>query len=117
MTVGGMKLIGVPSMVETFGAIGMGQWLRHVTGLVEIYGGAALLMPSLAPFAAVLLASTMVGAALAHLLVLPGSPILAFVLFALCSVIAWTGRNQITACADRYLRGAMWSKKLDNRKD
>lgn len=105
-TAGGMKLAGAPSMIETFDSIGMGQWLRYVTGIVELAGGLALLLPVLAPFAAVVLAATMVGATLAHLFVLPGAPLLAIVLFALCALIAWKGRDHILRQVAAGLRGA-----------
>jgi hypothetical protein len=53
---GGSKLAGAPAMVALFEAIGIGQWFRYVTGLVEVTSAVALLMPSLAPFGALLLA-------------------------------------------------------------
>jgi uncharacterized membrane protein YphA (DoxX/SURF4 family) len=47
---GGSKLAGVPAMVSMFGAIGLGQWFRYVTGLIEVTSGIALLVPSAALF-------------------------------------------------------------------
>ena len=35
---GAAKLIGAPMMVETFDAIGMGQWFRYLTGVIEVGG-------------------------------------------------------------------------------
>src|ERR1700741_5588517 len=61
---GGSKLAGVPAMVALFDAIGIGQWFRYVTGLIEVGSAFALLVPSLAPFGALALIPTMVGAVL-----------------------------------------------------
>src|ERR1700676_1723173 len=35
---GGAKLAGVPVMVEMFGKVGLGQWFRYFTGLLEVAG-------------------------------------------------------------------------------
>ena len=49
---GGSKLLGVPAMVALFDAIGIGQWFRYVTGLIEVGSAMALLVPSFAVFGA-----------------------------------------------------------------
>ena len=36
---GGSKLAGVPAMVSMFDAIGVGQWFRYVTGVIEVTSG------------------------------------------------------------------------------
>jgi DoxX-like family len=46
------KLAGVPFMVELFDQIGIGQWFRLVTGVVEITGAIALVFPGLASIGA-----------------------------------------------------------------
>ena len=35
---GAAKLAGVPQMVATFEAIGIGQWFQYVTGGIEVLG-------------------------------------------------------------------------------
>jgi putative oxidoreductase len=70
---GGSKLAGAPAMVAFFATIGVGQWFRYVTGLIEVVSAVALLVPALAPFGALLLASTMVGAIATHLFIVGGS--------------------------------------------
>ena len=60
LLVGGSKLAGAPDMVALFDAIGIGQWFRYVTGSIEVVSAVALLVPSLAPFGALLLVPTMV---------------------------------------------------------
>ena len=43
---GGAKLFGVSMMVETFEAIGWGQWFRYVTAIVELGSAALLWVPA-----------------------------------------------------------------------
>ena len=83
------KLAGVPVMVQMFGALGLGQWFRYFTAAVEIGGAILLLVPALAGIGAVVLAAVMVGAILAHTLVLGGSAVPAIVLLAATITIAW----------------------------
>lgn len=92
--VGSLKLAGVPAMVATFDAIGIGQWFRYVTGTIEVVSAILLLIPSLAFFGALLLVPTMVGAILTHLFVIGGNPSAAIVLLAAAAAIAWTRRSR-----------------------
>ena len=66
---GGSKLLGVPAMVGLFDAIGIGQWFRYLTGLIEVASALALFVPSIAVFGALALVATMVGAIAPHLFV------------------------------------------------
>jgi putative oxidoreductase len=93
---GGSKLAGAPAMVALFDAIGVGQWLRYVTGVIEVASAVALLVPSFAPFGALLLASTMVGAIATHLFVVGGSPALPALLLLGLLVVAWARRDRIS---------------------
>jgi len=86
---GTMKLIGNPEMVQLFGAIGIGQWFRYLTGTIEVVGAILLLVPGAAVFGAVPLALTMVGAIIAHLFVVGGNPAVPIVLLAITSTVAW----------------------------
>ena len=90
---GTLKVIGVPMMVEEFARIGLGQWFRYFTGGLELVSAVLLLVPSLALFGALALATTMIGAILAHLFVLGGSPAVPVTLLASSAWIAWTRRN------------------------
>ena len=90
---GGLKLAGVPLMVQEFGIIGLGQWFRYFTGGLEVISAVLLLAPSLAFVGALGLATTMVGAILAHLYVIGGSPAVPIVLLASTTLIAWVRRN------------------------
>jgi putative oxidoreductase len=91
---GSLKLTGAPPMIATFDAIGMGQWFRYVTGTIEVLSAILLLIPSLAFFGALLLVPTMVGAVLAHLFIIGGSPAAAIVLLAAAAGTAWTRRSR-----------------------
>src|SRR5258708_11017085 len=71
---GGSKFAGVPAMVAMFDAIGIGQWFRYVTATIEVGSAIALLVPSLAPYGALALIPTMIGAVLTHLFIIGGGP-------------------------------------------
>ena len=43
--VGSGKLAGTAAMVELFDRVGLGQWFRYLTGLLEVGGGIGLLIP------------------------------------------------------------------------
>jgi putative oxidoreductase len=90
---GGLKLAGVPLMVQEFGLIGLGQWFRYVTGTIEVVSAVLLLIPSVAVYGAAALAVTMVGAIITHLFIIGGSPAIPIVLLASTSAIAWARRS------------------------
>src|ERR1700720_4772486 len=68
---GGSKLAGVPAMVSLFDALGMGQWFRYVTGVIEVASGIALQVHSAAVFGALLLIPTMLGAIITNVFIVP----------------------------------------------
>jgi MYXO-CTERM domain-containing protein len=92
---GGSKLAGVPGMVSLFDAIGLGQWFRYVTGVIEVTSGIALLVPSAAVFGAMLLIPTMLGAIVINVFVVPASPVPPLVLLLLAAAVAWARRHQL----------------------
>jgi putative oxidoreductase len=89
LSAGSAKLAGAAVMVELFDKVGLGQWFRYFTGLLEVAAGIGLLIPRYAFYAAVLLASVMVGAIIAHVTVLGSSPAAPLVLFVLTGIIAY----------------------------
>ena len=89
VTMGLAKLIGIDAAVNDFAAIGLGQWFRLATGILEIAGGLALCVPVCAGFGALLLACIMTGAAIARLTVLDGSAAPAVMLLAVNAMVAW----------------------------
>jgi putative oxidoreductase len=97
---GGSKLAGVPAMVSLFDALGLGQWFRYVTGVIEVASGIALLVPAAALFGAMLLIPTMLGATAANLF-LGQSPAAPLVLLLVAAAVAWTRRNQLQGLFSR----------------
>ena len=80
-------------MVEMFDKVGLGQWFRYVTGLLELAGAIGLLIPRYAFYAAVLLAIVMVGAVIAEVAVIGDSPVPPAVLLVLSGIIAWLRKS------------------------
>jgi putative oxidoreductase len=86
---GGAKLAGAPQMVAMFAKVGFGQWFRYFTGLLEIAGAVGLLLPGYAFYAALLLAIVMVGAVIAQIAVIAGSPVVPIAMLLLTGLIAY----------------------------
>lgn len=83
------KLTGAEMMVATFDAIGVGQWFRYVTGALEVGAAALLWVPGRQWIGAGLLVCTMIGAVLAHLLILGPSFVPALVLGIIAAVVLY----------------------------
>jgi putative oxidoreductase len=94
---GAAKLAGAPFMVQLFDQIGLGQWFRVVTGVVEIFGAATLLYPRSASFGGLWLGITMFFAVLTHLFVLHTNPAPAIVLGSLNLLIAYLRRDDLAS--------------------
>ena len=90
------KLRGADSMVQVFAAVGLGQWLRYFTGVLEVVGAVALLAPAFAGVGALWLTAVMVGAVIAHLAVLGGNPAVPVALLVAMATVAW-GKWERTA--------------------
>jgi uncharacterized membrane protein YphA (DoxX/SURF4 family) len=90
------KLLGKPEMVALFEAVGVGQWFRYVTGLLELTGALLIVVPRTKFFGAALLSVVMVGAVLTHLFILHNAPTAPAVLLVLAGVVAWARRREVT---------------------
>jgi putative oxidoreductase len=101
LAAGAAKLASVPAMVQIFDTLGFGQWFRYVTGVVEIAGAVALLIPSYAVLGAAWLGITMFFGTLAHLFILHTSPAPALVLLVLSAVIVTLERDRVRALIAR----------------
>jgi uncharacterized membrane protein len=101
---GAAKLAGVPQMVQIFDHIGIGQWFRYVTGIVEITGAILLLVPQTGFFGGLLLAVTMVFGVATHLLIIGGNPVPAIVLGTLSSFVAYRLRPPRVVFLPAYLQ-------------
>ena len=101
LAAGVAKLAGAPFMVDIFEQIGLGQGFRIVTGVVEVTGAVALLIPGLASVGALWLGGTMVGAVATHVFVLHSSPAPAIVLGVLNAVVVYLRRDELVALLQR----------------
>ena len=91
--VGLSKLFGNEQMVGLFAAIGLGQWFRYLTGTLEVAGAILLLIPRTSGLGALLLVGVMIGAVMTHLFVIGGNPLMAIILLAITSFVAWERRQ------------------------
>ena len=98
---GSAKLAGVPYMVDLFNQIGLGQWFRVVTGIVEITGAIALVFSGLASIGAVWLGGIMVFAVATHVFILHTSPVPAIVLGLLNALVVYLRRDELVALLGR----------------
>jgi len=86
---GAAKLAGAPPMIELFDKLGLGQWFRYVTALVEIAGAALIVVPRTALYGAALLAVTMACAIVAHFTIIGPSAVPASILLLLNLVVIY----------------------------
>jgi putative oxidoreductase len=86
---GAAKVFGDPAMVTMFADIGAGQWFRYAVGALEIAGGVGLLIPRLAPLAALGLALLLAGAAVTNVVVLGTGPWTPLALLAVAAAVGW----------------------------
>jgi putative oxidoreductase len=96
---GAAKLAGAAYMVQLFEQIGLGQWFRYVTGVVEVVGALALIAPGLVWFGGLWLGGTMFFAVLTHVFVLHTSPVPAIVLGVLNALIVYLRRDELASFA------------------
>jgi hypothetical protein len=89
------KLSGQPAMIAVFDHIGAGQWLRFVTGGIEVLAAILLVIPKWSPVGALLLVATMAAAAMTHLFVIGGTPVPAAVLLVLVAIISWGRKDRL----------------------
>lgn len=82
-------------MVETFEAVGAGQWFRYLTGSIEVVSAVLLFVPGRQAIGASLLTCTMIGAVVAHFVILGPSAVPAIVLGVLAAMVVWVHRDQI----------------------
>lgn len=92
--VGGVKLISAPGMVEEFAQIGIGQWFRYLTGILEVSGAIGILIPKFRFGGAILVATILIGATVTNLAILHllGLALLTTGLMALSLTLAWQWR-------------------------
>ncbi|TNY38193.1 DoxX family protein [Thermomonospora catenispora] len=99
------KFFGEQYAVETFEAIGWGQWFRYLTGAVEAAGAVALVIPRLSGPAAIGLIGLMIGAVLTQILVLvPAFALFPAALAVIFALVAHDRRAETRALLRSLLR-------------
>jgi uncharacterized membrane protein YphA (DoxX/SURF4 family) len=91
----GAKIAGAPMMVAEFGMVGLGQWFRYFTALMEISGAILLLLPGRTAIGAAILAGVCIGAFFAQLLAIHMDIVHTIVLAAIFLAIVWFNRRQL----------------------
>lgn len=99
---GGHKVTGDPQMMGLFDVIGIGQWFRYVTGILEIGGGILLFVPRVQAVGAALLSAVMLGAVTTHLFVLHNAPSMPLVLLVGLAFVLFGRREQLAALRARF---------------
>jgi len=89
------KIVGVPQMVAEFNMVGLGQWFRYFTALMEISGAVLLLWPGRTAYGALVLACVCVGAFFAQALAIHMDVVHTIVLAAIFLTIAYVHRGQL----------------------
>ena len=103
MAAGLAKLFGADLMVGTFDTIGVGQWLRYVTGAIEVISAALLFVPGKQVYGAGLLVCTMIGAALAHAFIIGPSAVPTLGLGTISAIILYAHRHQLSVGVGKRL--------------
>ena len=88
-----MKLTGQSQMVAEFDTVGLGQWFRYATGLIELVGALLLVRRSTVVAGATLLLCVSIGAFFAQLLRLHGDVIHTIVFALLLAWVAYAYRR------------------------
>ena len=101
------KLAGLPFMTRVFDQIGLGQWLRIVTSVLEIVGALALLYPGTAALGGLWLGFAMLCAMVICVFVLHSSPAPAAVLLALNALIVYLRRDELVRLAINLRSGKL----------
>jgi uncharacterized membrane protein YphA (DoxX/SURF4 family) len=84
-----------PFWVRFFARVGLGQWFRYFTGIIEVGGGILVVIPRLTLVGTALLACTMLGATVVWLTFgSPGNAAIPAVVFALLVAMGWSEYNR-----------------------
>ena len=92
-----MKLSGQEMMVQEFDTVGLGQWFRSFTGILEVVGAVATLVPAVSALGAVLLLLVDAGAFVAQVGVLHMDWIHTIVIGAVIAALIYLQRDALKA--------------------
>lgn len=98
--IGRSKFADHSEWVRVFAQIGLGQWFRYFTGILQILGGILVLIPRTFAVGILILASTMLGAA-AFWILIGGEPLFAMIPTAILMALLFCGGEQLIDLADR----------------
>ncbi len=101
---GGIKLIGARPMVQEFTQIGIGQWFRYLTGILEVSGAIGLFVAKYRFWAALQIASVMACATAVNIVILHAPPLarLTAMLMTLALALAWLRRAHGTVAYSQH---------------
>jgi putative oxidoreductase len=91
---GSGKAMGTPETGALFEAVGIGQWFRYVTGILEVTGAVLVVVPKTRSVGAALFIPIMLGATAANI-ALHTTPIPPLVLLVLSSFVVWGRRREL----------------------
>jgi uncharacterized membrane protein YphA (DoxX/SURF4 family) len=91
----GAKLAGAKMMVAEFNMVGLGQWFRYFTAIMEISGAVLLLWPGRSAYGALLLACVCGGAFFAQVFAIHIDFVHTIILGGIFLAIAWVQRAQL----------------------
>jgi putative oxidoreductase len=105
LSVGSEKFASHGPWIRVFARIGLGDWFRYLTGVMQVGGALLLLVPPLVTFGAVVLGCTMIGAIVANLFVL-NTGLMAIIPALLLTAVIVVGWRAVTASREtRSARG------------
>jgi putative oxidoreductase len=90
-----MKLSGQQMMIDEFETVGLGQWFRYFTGLLELAGGILVLIPAWSVIGALILLAVDIGAFFAQVFVIRMDFIHTLVIGAVILVLIYLQRGQL----------------------
>jgi putative oxidoreductase len=96
LSVGSEKLGAGGPWIRVFARIGLGDWFRYLTGVMQVGGALLLLVPPLVTLGAVVLGCTMVGAVMANVFILH-TGLAAIIPAALFGAVTFVGVRSVTA--------------------
>ena len=92
-----MKLTSQPMMVQEFGMVGLGQWFLYFTGVLEVVGAVAILIPSVSVLGAVLVLAIDAGAFVAQVAAIHSDWIHTIVIGAVIAALIYLQRDALKA--------------------
>jgi len=97
LTASASKFAGAEYNIQVFDKVGLGQWFRYFTAVMELSGAILIVVPRRAALGALVLSVVMVGALYADLALIGGTGIPALVALVVTSTVLWFRRSTLPA--------------------